>query len=268
MYKSEDGGDTWSSISQNFGRNLNHLKIAPSDNSVMYAAVRRDLFKKQAATNVWDELSGFSGNVNDVAIHPTNPEKIAIATNSSDRIYVSENGGQTWTSYRKNLPNFIPTAVAWHDNGEDGLYVGMNYGIYYIDNSLTEWESFSNNLPNVRVEELEINTAENKIYAATYGRGCWSSPVKEATLSVNDNELSSAFVLYPNPVKDILFLKSETIGKSSIRLFNNQGQLVYYAKDKNLQETVEIDTRIFAPGIYFLRLSTSKGEAAQKVIIR
>ena len=28
-------------------------------------------------------------------------------------------------------------------------------------------------LPNVQIRELEINTADNKLYAATYGRGLW-----------------------------------------------------------------------------------------------
>ncbi len=34
--------------------------------------------------------------------------------------------------------------------------------------------------------ELEINTADNKIYAATYGRGFWKSNVNDETLNVND----------------------------------------------------------------------------------
>lgn len=46
---------------------------------------------------------------------------------------------------------------------------GMNYGIYYIDNVLDEWELFDNNLPNVIVNKLEINEAGSSIYATIYG---------------------------------------------------------------------------------------------------
>ena len=39
-----DGGSNWNSISQNFGSNADHLKIAPSDSNIMYAAFGENLY--------------------------------------------------------------------------------------------------------------------------------------------------------------------------------------------------------------------------------
>ena len=47
VYKSTDGGNNWNSISQDFGSNLDHLKIAPSNNQIMYAASGTQLFIAQ-----------------------------------------------------------------------------------------------------------------------------------------------------------------------------------------------------------------------------
>jgi PKD repeat protein len=54
----------------------------------------------------------------------------------------------------------------------------MDVGVYYIDNTLEEYETFWDGLPNVIVNELEINYQVNKIRAATYGRGLWESDVR------------------------------------------------------------------------------------------
>jgi PKD repeat protein len=55
----------------------------------------------------------------------------------------------------------------------EGLYIGTDAGVYYYDNSLTSWAGFSNALPNVVIDELEIQSSAGKLRAATFGRGLW-----------------------------------------------------------------------------------------------
>ena len=47
------------------------------------------------------------------------------------------------------------------------------YGIYYLESNETTSNTYNIGLPNVQVRELEINTADNKLYAVTCGRGLW-----------------------------------------------------------------------------------------------
>ena len=268
VYKSTNGGNSWTSISQSFGGNLNHLKIAPSNSNVQFAARGSQLYKTSFAGIIpnWNSVTGFSGSINSIAIHPTNSNKVAIATTGNQKVYVTSNGGTSWTSYKFNLPNFSAQALAWHDNGENGLYLGMDYGVYYIDDTFTEWQTFSNGLPNVYISELEINTANNKIYAGTYGRGLWSSDVFDATLSVDEFALES-FQVYPNPAKNEVLLKWDKSDLVSVKIFDALGKLMYFTKNINISESLPIDVSNYASGLYFIRINNLNGFVTKKLII-
>jgi len=270
VYKSTSNGFTWTAISQDFGTNLDHLKIAPSNSLIMYAAHNHRLYKTTTGSGTWTEITGFQGNINDIAIHPTNPNKIAIATTGSQKVYVSTDGGSIWSSYKKNLPDFSALDLVWQNNANNGLYIGMNYGIYYIDDALitnnTDWESFNNLLPNVKISELEINYAENKLYAATYGRGVWRTPLYNSTLGNNDFIKLDVIKIYPNPAKNNIHISWKESDKTELRLFDIKGRLVHYAKNIILKNTYNLNIKNLDNGVYFLRINTPKGVTIKKII--
>ena len=267
VFKSTNGGTSWNSISQDFGDNLNHLKIAPSNNQIMYAAYDDNLYKTTTGSGNWSTVTGFSGNINSIAIHPTDPDKVAIATTGVQRVYLSADGGATWASYKKNLPDFSALSLVWQDNANSGLYVGMNYGIYYIDDSFTDWQVFNNLLPNVIVNELEINTVDNKLYAATYGRGVWCSPLFESSVSVENSKLTNSISIYPNPATNIVNISWDKDYKSEIRLFDLQGRIVCFSANVELLNNHTIDISNLDNGIYFIKISTEKGVVLEKIVI-
>jgi photosystem II stability/assembly factor-like uncharacterized protein len=267
IYKSINKGGSWTPISQNFGGDLDHLKIAPTNNLIMYASNGGSVFKTVdgGATN-WTALPLPGGVVRSIAIHPTDPNKVAVASSTGNKVYISNDGGATWINYKKNLPNFSSLAVVWDDNGVDGLYVGMNYGLYYIDNNLTEWLPYANNLPNVQINELEINNTEDKIYAATYGRGLWSSPVQDANLGVSTVLTSDTVKVYPNPANSEITVSMTTPSEVDIRIFDLSGKLLVYQADTTMRSTLTIDISSLTSGVYFFRINSAKGEVTQKLI--
>jgi photosystem II stability/assembly factor-like uncharacterized protein len=269
VYKSTNGGSTWATVSQDFGAPLNHLKIAQTNGNMQYAARGSRLYKNNFVSVItnWNELTGFFGSINSIAIHPSDPNKVAIATTSNAKVYVSTNGGASWTSYQFNLPDFDAQALVWHDNGEDGLYLGMNYGVYYIDNTYSEWQPFSNGLPNVIISELEINLADNKLYAATYGRGLWRSNLFDATLSVRDLELNS-IVMYPNPATKDITLEWDRGDQVSVRIYDALGKQMYYSKNESLTEPKRIDISNYASGLYFVKINNINGVVTKKLTVK
>ncbi|MGK0385782.1 MAG: hypothetical protein ACI849_000387, partial [Patiriisocius sp.] len=194
------------------------------------------------------------------------PNKIAVATNHGDKVFVSNDGGQTWENYLKNLPDFSATAIIWDDNGQDGLYLGMNYGVYYIDNSLEEWQPYNANLPNVIINEFDINSETNTLYVGTYGRGLWASPLVDDVLNTRDFITADAIVLYPNPASTQVTLGLPKATEASVRLFDSNGKLLQYQKDVMLDGTYQLDVETVSPGIYFVRISTSIGTVTKKLI--
>jgi photosystem II stability/assembly factor-like uncharacterized protein len=264
VFKSDSDGAVWDQISQEFPNKLDHLKISPSNPNVMYASHGNSLYKTVTGNGEWEQLSGFTGNINDIAIHPKNPDKIAIATTNTQKIFISNDGGSTWTPYRKNLPNFAANAVVWQDGEKEGLYIGMNYGVFYNDNTMTTWEPFVTNLPNVIINELEINYAESKIYAATYGRGLWSSPLFDASPSSTKEEIIAKISVFPNPAIDLVSIISDVeMNDTDIEVYNNVGQIVIKKSNQNFRNQT-INVNALPTGVYYLRMTNKQGQLTEK----
>jgi len=268
VYKSDDGGNKWIAISQIFSGNLNHLKIAASNNKVMYVALGYELYKTTTGEGMWSKISGFTGYINSIAIHPTDPNRVAIATTSSNKIYITTDGGDSWQVKNTGLPNFSALCLVW-DKVDNGLYLGMDYGVYYINDNLSAWQLYNNLLPNVMINELEINFADNKLYAATYGRGLWRTDLyKNTATSAKDLETTVNYNIFPNPASSILNIQWKEPGKKAeLRIFNVHGKLVYYIKEADLNNFA-IRTDDFTNGIYFIRINSSKGIYTQKIVIK
>ena len=267
VYKSTNNGGTWAAVSQDFINNLNNLKIAPSNNQVMYASQGPFLYKTTdgGATN-WAQTTLPGGNVNYISIHPTNPDKIAVATNTSNRVLVSEDGGATWINYKKNLPNFSALCVVWDDNGRDGLYLGMDYGIYYIDSDYTDWQPYNNLLPNVQINELEINNTTDMLYAGSYGRGLWVSPLVAPVIGVDDRISESTVSIHPNPAtNEVTITLPETI-EAEVRVFDISGKLLIFHADAFIANNYTLDVSALPAGAYFIRLNTEAGTVTKKLL--
>jgi photosystem II stability/assembly factor-like uncharacterized protein len=265
VYKSSDRGSSWTQISQEFSYKLNHLKIAESNNKVMYAAAQGELYKTTTGGGTWEKLSGLSGSVNSIAIHPKDPDKIAIASTSVNKVFVSYDGGKTWKVFLKNLPNFSALAVVWQDDNVDGLYLGMNYGVFYINNTMTNWIPYSTNLPNVIINELEINYAENKIYAGTYGRGLWSSPLINLNPDNTIDQEQAKIKIYPNPAKDHinLVLDNDKNGLYTIEVYNLHGKRIRKVSAVSTNN-YQMNLSEIPDGSYFVRVSNKSGRFTGK----
>ena len=266
VYKSVTKGASWSPISQVFPGDLDELKIAPSNNQVMYATNAGVLYRTEdgGATD-WTQMLSPGGTINYIAIHPEDPYRIAVATSNSGKVYVSTDGGASWENYLLNLPNFSALCVQWQNNGGNGLYVGMNYGIYYIDDTLTEWQPYNTNLPNVIINELEINYEDGLIYAATYGRGLWASPMADPIiLGRNDIVNDKSAYVYPNPAGNEVHIFTGTNEPATVRIFDISGKLTHNMKEVESKQAIDVSGLL--PGVYFVRIQTAVGSATKKFI--
>ena len=81
---------------------------------------------------------------------------------------------------------------------------------------------------------------------------------------INETELKKKINIYPNPTKDVLQIEvSDNTEIESIELFNLSGKRVksFNNSDRNL------NISDLSSGAYFLRISTTKGGLAEKIII-
>lgn len=184
--------------------------ISPSDPNVIYVVFAFDTNNpasfdgKIAKTMIgggtdssdWINISPSptnpSGNplgnpITGLAVSSTDPNHIWISYSGYDGTFVNKvqesvDGGVTWTSVSwvnnttsASLPNVPVNCIVYEKGSDDGIYIGTDIGVYYHNNSMTGWEPFMTDLPNVIVSNLEINYKSNSILAATFGRGMWES---------------------------------------------------------------------------------------------
>ncbi|MBK9339060.1 MAG: PKD domain-containing protein [Lewinellaceae bacterium] len=182
VWKSTNSGGAWTKISTFDNGNMNHLKLAPSDNQRIYAARGSSLFTTDNGGGAWTTITSAWGtnSISFIAVHPQNPERLLIVTSSA--VYHSTNAGSTWTNISSGLPTGTKYCAAWENKGKNGIYVGGFGFVSYTNDDLGgQWVGFFEGLPNARVYELEINYVSNTIFAGTYGRGLWESPLYQTS---------------------------------------------------------------------------------------
>jgi len=170
---------SWTLVSNSpDGGKFTQIKIAPTNNNIFYVSTGSNLYKSTNKGVTWTSIyTGLSGSINNIAIDPNDANRVAVATSGSGKVYITTNGGTSWTSRLLNLPGLTAKAVVYKSGSEHGLYVGMSVGVYYIDDNLNSWQAYSDNLPNIAVYELEIDETGGMLYAGTYGRGLWRTPL-------------------------------------------------------------------------------------------
>ncbi len=178
VWKSVNSGTSWTDISNGAITTLvTDLEISPSSPTTLYATRGATLYVTTNDGATWTTRTA-PATINDIAIDPTNPSKIWIACNSaSNRIFVSTNGGATFTNISADLPTITARTIVVDDNTPRNIYVGMNIGVFTQQEGASTWTAFSDNLPLVAINELEIQKASGKLRVATYGRGVWETPV-------------------------------------------------------------------------------------------
>jgi hypothetical protein len=199
LYKLTSGA--WTKISNHaFGGDLYHIEIDPNNDNNIYVSISGDLLKSTDAGVTFTKLAFSFGTIN----------SIEVSNNDSNVAWVVVNGGvykttnlndatPTFTSISSNLPTDSKLVLRHHPGNKDNrVYLGTSLGVYYIDDTLTNWVTFDNKLPNVAVRDLEINEKDSKLIAGTYGRGIFvtdiakSLPTTELKLVSIDSPLQNS----------------------------------------------------------------------------
>ncbi|HMX79945.1 MAG TPA: T9SS type A sorting domain-containing protein, partial [Ferruginibacter sp.] len=178
FYRSTNSGSSWTLLSgTTITAALDDIAIAPSNTNYLYASRGSTLHVSTDGGATWVTRTA-PGTISDICVHRTIPDKIYITTTAgSNNLQVSTNAGASFTSISSGLPAVAARSVVIENNAVQGLYVGMNTGVYYKNDTMSAWKNYTGNLPTVAVNELEIQYNAGKLRVATYGRGVWETPL-------------------------------------------------------------------------------------------
>jgi PKD repeat protein len=215
LYKSTNQGSSWAPVgTTTFGANLTDLEVAPSNTNYIYVSTGTSISRSTDAginwTSIIGSLSGYS--ITRIAVSSYDERKVWVTvsgyTNNS-KVFFSSDAGTTWTNISYGLPNLPANCVVTvPGTSSDAIFVGMDVGVYYHDNSSATWIPFFTNLPNAPVFDLDIFLPTMKLTAFTYGRGVWEAMIDQTPFTPYAN--FSATPLTPCPGQTVQFTDLST----------------------------------------------------------
>lgn len=186
IQKSTDNGASWTSLRSLMSGNswsYAEVKVSNSNPDVLYVSDQsgntNTLHRSNDGGATWTSVlpSNLSSNddIRNIEIDAEDPDVAWLTVNGSTaKVYKTTNGGASWANYSTGLEDYEIFSMV-HQHGSNGaVYVGTEYGVFFRDNSRTEWERYGTYLPGIGINFLKINYAKGLIRAGTE-RGIWEN---------------------------------------------------------------------------------------------
>ena len=187
-------------------------------------------------------------------------------------VWSTSDGGKNWINLERNLPDMPVRWGRLNPYNDNKVIIATEMGIWGLENIEDvneEWQSYNNGLPAIRVDMFDLRPSDSKILAATHGQGLYIGTYDQGgdvPLSLNsiDNPKMEV-VFYPNPVSDVLFLRSEA-GITKIEIFDMQGKWI---NSLPLNGANSIDVQNMNKGLYIFKGYDALGKliSYQKILV-
>ncbi|MGC6428935.1 MAG: T9SS type A sorting domain-containing protein [Flavobacteriales bacterium] len=178
----------WQVISNfNFPSLISQIEIYQNNSDTIYLSEGSNIYLSTDGGLTVSQLNSPSNQtITSIEVNKTNANELWIVLggwSQGQKVFHSTDMGSSWQNISYNLPN-LPANVIKRHHSNNSLYLGMDIGVYNFNSELNLWTSFNSDLPNVIVNDIEINEVFNLVTIGTYGRGVWQS-------NVNTSELDS-----------------------------------------------------------------------------
>ncbi|MEQ9092182.1 MAG: T9SS type A sorting domain-containing protein [Balneola sp.] len=228
-----------------------------------------------------DSIPPAGAYIHDIAISEDNGnEIIAVVSNySTESIYYSTNGGNTWTGIGGNLepsngngPSVRTAAITKTASGEKTYFVGTSTGLYAtntIAGGNTEWKfQGASTIGNTVIEYLDYRPSDKTLAIATHGRGIF---IGNVSMSVSNevpdlSDIPGEFSLdqnYPNPFNPSTNISYSLPTNSTVNIsvYDINGRKVadlLTGESKTAgNHTLSFDASNLASGVYLYRIDAN-----------
>lgn len=165
-----------------------NLVYAGTDSGLVWLS--HNAMAADPATVTWEKIESpvFPGRwVTRVTVDPDNPQ-IAWASFSGWRngdpyahVVMTSDGGKTWADIGgKRIPQAPVNDVIRHPSKPKWVFVATDVGVFRTTNLGKTWLKVGDNLPLVPVNDIDLSPSGDTLFAATYGRGVWTTSLADA----------------------------------------------------------------------------------------
>ncbi|MBL0340057.1 MAG: T9SS type A sorting domain-containing protein [Bacteroidetes bacterium] len=184
---------------------ITSIAQSPADTLTLYAASFRNIFvthdKGISWNNITAGLPADSASITDVKTADNNSNTAYVTFSgfyAGEKIYQTTDAGLTWTNISGTLPNVPFNTIVIQNNSNNDMYAGCDFGVFFKNDTMTDWVDFNSNLPGVIVSDLDINYRSSKLYTATHGRGIFSVDLVTPVAPIA-NDAAIAQITSPEP---------------------------------------------------------------------
>lgn len=282
LYTSTNQGDLWTALgTPNGSGSIKGIAVAPSNTSIIYVvkddAVSKSVDGGVSFTDITGTLPVTNAAAVKVAVSNTNPSKVWVVFSgysANDKVFKSTDGGATWTNISSGLPNLPINAIVYKNGSvSDGIYIGADIGVYYMDN-ITPWVSYNTGLPNNAIRDLEIFYPTGKLRAGTYGRGVWESDLYQEIIvpvtlkSFTGETVNKNNILHWTVSQEINLLNYE-IQKSNDAIHFKTLDTIHAKSTGNEVSYNYIDTKPFSGNNYYrLKPNDNDGKYSYSNVVK
>ena len=192
-----------------------------------------------------DKLPGVPSRffVNDIKADLHDPDVVYVVVDDhksgdfSPYVLKSENRGRSWKSIASNLPK---RHVLWRlvqDHQKPGLlFLGTEFGVFFTVNGGGEWTKLKGGVPNIPFRDLVIQTRENDLVGATFGRSFYVLDDYSPLRSLDAGMLKNDSVLFPVR-KALWYVPKRPLGCGEPGCAGSQGDGYYIAPNPEFGAT-------------------------------
>ncbi|MBU4203863.1 MAG: hypothetical protein KKD59_07950 [Acidobacteria bacterium] len=237
IYKSPDGGKTWTNMGLKESHHIGRIVIHPSDSNILYVAAlghlysnnrERGLYKTTDGGKTWaniltNEIDGRFIGVVDVVMHPKNPEILFACTydkvrkpytfnlgGPGSRIYKTEDGGINWTEVGGGLPKGMlgRIGIDFFDGNPDILYT-------CIENANKNNMSDEDRYQELLADKASRGMIDGEIYRSVDGGSNWEKVSPDGkSIGGGPGYYYGQIIIDPNDDKIVHVLSAASWGTS------------------------------------------------------
>jgi photosystem II stability/assembly factor-like uncharacterized protein len=188
VFKTENGGDGWGSISNDLdGNEILSMAVSAQNPDILYVgtapiSTKSHLFRTINGGDTWTDVTANLPDryPMDIAIDPNEFQTVYIVFGGygSGHIYKSINGGESWSDITGTLADVPTLSVVVDPFNSSYLYVGSDLGVFVSSDGGNSWTQFNEGLPEaVMGMDLNISNANRSLWVATHGNGAYRRPL-------------------------------------------------------------------------------------------
>ncbi len=205
---------------------------------------------------------------------------VTLSSYGVQSVWFSYDGGKNWLNKENNLPDMPIRWAMFNPINKNNVILATEVGVWGTDNFRGKrplWSPYNTDMGNVRVNMLKMNTNNNMVLAATYGRGTFISDgfnkLEKSSSKPDTDTNSKKLIVYPNPVKSgeffNVFMELEEFIKITVTVSTMDGKVVY-RKDTTIPNTnvIHVNIPTLTTGKYIVNCSGKGYNKSQILLVK